>query len=277
MNNVSTGILGNIIHNTICYDMAVNLWSYIDFVVVTELGSPGKTHLYMKVAPAYRVTVSLDIICSSKNMDGSTLTQFYPNTSFTLAFTGTMSSAVDTSLTGTLASYTLSTNANTKYLRLPNENGYVGIGTSNPVTNLHVAGSIFARDGLYRSKSKYLTGSYSGSTWHTVFNGSIDTDLTSGVYILKALADNHAAGGRQYMMTYSGIFTWFSGGANSGNGEGITTHRCGHAPNDESWSFRTLQNYGGGNVFLQIYSNFSWTSLDTTSGRTVLVEVTRIA
>ena len=142
INNLGNGILGNIIHNTVYYGSAVNLWSYLDFVVVTETGTPAKIHLYMKVAPTNIITVSLDIICSSKNMDGSTLTQFYPSTSFTLAFASSMSAVTDTSLIGTLASYTLSTDANTKYLRLPNENGHVGIGTSNPQYPLDVNGTM---------------------------------------------------------------------------------------------------------------------------------------
>ena len=154
-------------------------------------------------------------------------------------------------------------------------NGNVGIGTASPVTNLHVAGSIFARDGLYRTKSKYLTGSYSANTWYNVFNGTSDPDLTTGVYILKGYCETHAAGGQMYSMTHSGIFSWYAGGTNSSNGEGITTHRSGHAPNNEVVSFRTLQ-ISGGVLYLQIYTNFNWT-LDSTGGKTVLIEVTRIA
>jgi hypothetical protein len=172
--------------------------------------------------------------------------------------------------------------------------GQVGIGVTNPTqqlevagnaiiygqmtggANLHVAGSIFARDGLYRTKSKYLTGSFTANTWNNVFTGAVDTDIPSGVYILKVYCETWAAGGNMYYETHSGMFTWYSEGTNSGNVDSITTHRAGHAPNAEIVSFRTARNGSGYFLALQITSNYTW-GLDSTSGKTVLAEVTRIA
>ena len=145
LNNSSDNILSTIQHNTPYYESGTHIWSYIDFVVVTESSTNTKTHLYMKVAPSAAMSVAFDITATSKNISGSTPVVFYPNTSFTLAFAGPITGGaggIDTSLTGTLALYPVSTNANTKYLRLMDQNGNVGIGLSNPAYKLDVNGNI---------------------------------------------------------------------------------------------------------------------------------------
>ena len=167
MDNISSDILSTIQHNTANYQQGTHIWSYIDFVVVTEAST--KTHLYMKVAPpAAAMSVAFDITATSKNISGSTPVVFYPNTSFTLAFAGTMTTAIDTSLTGALGSYTVSTNANTKYLRLMDQNGNVGIGTSNPAYKLDVAGNICTNNNnvfLSTSSGVVTDGTY-GIYWN---------------------------------------------------------------------------------------------------------------
>jgi hypothetical protein len=140
-NNASTDIATNIIWNKIYYASALHLWGYLDFVVLADFTN-GKTHLYMKVAPSQILGVNFDIMCQEKNQNSGATAVFYPNTFYTLAFAGPMTTVIDTSLASAANQYVVSTNANTKFVQLMDQNGYVGIGTSNPTQKLDVNGFI---------------------------------------------------------------------------------------------------------------------------------------
>ena len=213
MDNNSTGIYSTIQHNTAYYAQGTNIWSYMDFVVVTETST--KTHLYMKVAPpAAAMSVAFDITATSKNISGSTPVVFYPNTSFTLAFAGTMNSTIDTSLTGTLTPYIVSTNANTKYLRLMDQNGNVGIGTSTPNASykLDVNGAIITNNnninaGTGTISATTLTGNHTGTVSATTGTFSGRLTASSGIAVLNTVDNNWAI-----YMAVSGASKSYSGG-----------------------------------------------------------------
>jgi hypothetical protein len=139
---IATAIFSTINWTTPYYISARHLWGYFDLVLVTETAT--KVHLYARVAPTGAALMNLDVYCQSKNGNTTDLPVFYPpSTFFNFAFAGTMTSAVDSAITGTPVQYVVSTNANTRMVRT-NELGYLGVGTSNPSSMLHVAEGVTA-------------------------------------------------------------------------------------------------------------------------------------
>jgi hypothetical protein len=101
--------------------------------------------------------------------------------------------------------------------------------------------------------------SFDGSTWYTITSGS--SHLTTGTWIVKVYihSASGAGSGQLYDETYSGMFTWYSGGTNSTVVNDIALHNAGHAPNGEVISMRTRRTGSGGvNLILEINSNVSW-------------------
>ena len=102
--------------------------------------------------------------------------------------------------------------------------------------------------------------SFDGTNWITVTSGG--SHLGTGTWIVQAYI--HSAGsagsGQLYDETYSGIFTWYSGGTNSTVANDIALHNAGHAPNGEVISMRTRRTGSGGgvNLVFEIKSNVSW-------------------
>jgi hypothetical protein len=151
-------------------------------------------------------------------------------------------------------------------LTLENVTGNVGIGTTGPDERLHVVGNI-KHEGLTMTSGTDvdqmitipISLSFDGSTWYTITSGS--SHLTTGTWIVKVYI--HSAGGagsgQLYDETYSGMFTWYSGGTNSTVVNDIALHNAGHAQNAEVISMRTRRTGSGGvNLILEINSNISW-------------------
>jgi len=146
------------------------------------------------------------------------------------------------------------------------KSGNVGIGTTSPDERLHVVGNI-KHEGLTMTSGTDvdqmitipISLSFDGSTWYTITSGS--SHLTTGTWIVKVYihSASGAGSGQLYDETYSGMFTWYSGGTNSTVVNDIALHNAGHAQNAEVISMRTRRTGSGGvNLILEINSNISW-------------------
>jgi hypothetical protein len=140
VNNLANGIASNILWNTV-YDNSTDLFSYFGLIVVIE--NTTTAHLYIKVAPNGGSTVfNLDVTANAKNANYATKPIFYPNTSFTMSqFNDAITTSIDTSLAGILYQFDVYTNPNTRFLRMMDTNGNVGIGTTGPANKLSVNGA----------------------------------------------------------------------------------------------------------------------------------------
>jgi hypothetical protein len=138
VNNVSSDI-HSIISDTLAYQGDNGLlWDKFGIVFVTETNQ--KCHIYLKISSVSRVSFNLEVTCASKNGDSHATVTYYPDTYFSLAFSGTMTSVIDSSLSGTIVNFDVYSNANTLFAPFI-KNGYVGIGMTNPQAKLHVYGA----------------------------------------------------------------------------------------------------------------------------------------
>lgn len=187
INPTMTTIHSNIVHSTAYSDVGTSLFTYLDFVVVLESAT---AHLYMKVAPTAATTVSFDIACNSKNANSANRISFYPSTAYSLAFAGSMTNTVDTTLgTASPSQWVVSTHANTKFVRLMDSSGRVGINTGSPAYQLTTVGQIaLFHDG---------PNSSAGTNSLSLFNAAGDRVLSLG-------ATSAAAGGYGYITAQGG-------------------------------------------------------------------------
>jgi hypothetical protein len=158
-------------------------------------------------------------------------------------------------------------------------NGNVGIGTSDPSNPLDVNGIARIRTGLHVNNwvEVEVTGSYAANTWYNtgISRGSVGS---GGIYLLNVWADTYFTG-QSYQESYTGIFVLPNRGSNSTVADTITLHRAGHAPNSETFQFRTLRTPGAtdSDIYLQWLSNFALTGLNATAGRQLRIGIVRLA
>ena len=137
VNNLSTDMFPKIDFETI-YGGGT-LWNNFGIVYVFDPNN-SRSVLYIKTLIA-SVQMNLNIVATSKNTGGVYTPIFYENTSYSLAFTGTMSSATDSTLSATsVTNFDAYTSANLKS-KSWNESGNLGIGTLTPAYTLDVSGT----------------------------------------------------------------------------------------------------------------------------------------
>jgi hypothetical protein len=138
VNNVATDMFPKIDFETIFG--GGTLWNNFRIVYVLDPNN-NRSVLYIKTLIA-SVQMNLNIVATSKNTGSIYIPTFYENTSYSLAFTGTMSSATDSTLSATsVTNFDAYTSANLRS-KSWNESGNVGIGTLTPSATLDVAGTV---------------------------------------------------------------------------------------------------------------------------------------
>ena len=166
---ISTDNVSGAIFPQIKQTDSYNGMSWADFGLVYVISS-GYSTIYIKAAAG--VIVNLDVSATSKNGTGANSPIIYNSSSvYTLAFSGTMTTAIDTALTGTLSQFDVYTNINVKYNIIVNSTGNVGVGTSNPGYPLHVIGSINLTGSILYNGVAITTGT--ASYWNTGTGGVI--------------------------------------------------------------------------------------------------------
>ena len=170
---ISTDNNSSAIYPQITQTDSYTAMSWTDFGLVYVMSS-GYATLYIKAATSY-VYVNLDVSTSSKNGGGAPI--IYTSSSiYTLAFSGTMTTTIDTALTGTLLQFDIYTNANAKYNIMTATTGNVGIGTANPGATLDVVGSNSI------STPSYVAFRNTGSGPQSTGGDLVNTQITLGLY-----------------------------------------------------------------------------------------------
>jgi len=182
---ISTDNVSGSIYPQISQTDSYTAMSWTDFGLVYVM-STGYSTLYIKAATS-GVIVNLDVSSSSKN--GSIIPPLIYSSSsvYTLAFGGTMTTLIDTALTGSLSQFDIYTNANAKYNIMTTTNGQVGIGTTVPNGIFNVLCNTLtsqssAPDGG-GNHGLLLTSSKTGSTQYSMAFG---VDFTTGYGYINA-------------------------------------------------------------------------------------------
>lgn len=129
---------------------------------------------------------------------------------------------------------------------------------------------------LYSEYTKNLSGAYSSGTYYEIANSS---QLTSGIYIIKAYVDTYAIGGGTYFCTYVSVpFFFYTQGTN--NGGTVTLPAMigsGHANmNPPTIRVRLSSGSLGGLTYIEFDPNANWSNVQGVGGATVTFYVKRI-
>jgi hypothetical protein len=145
--------------------------------------------------------------------------------------------------------------------------------TSDGVTQI----SNLRTNTLYNEYTKNLSGAYSNGTYYEIANSS---QLTSGIYIIRAYVDTYAIGGGTYFCTYVSVpFFFYTQGAN--NGDTMTLPQMigsGHANlNPPTIRIRLSYSAGGdGKTYIEFNPNANWSNVQGVGGATVTFYIKRI-
>ena len=182
---ISSILLNNTIGSNVFTD------ANIDFVVVYDITNSASSY-YIK-CNSNAVYCALTIYVTTKNANSIySKLRFYQDRVFTLSYAGTISTSVDTELSGTITQFVISTHSNTTYPMVVSSSGNVGIKNNNPAFALDVSGT--SNIGLTNGGVGLYLNSYSS---------------TSGPYLsLK----HNGSSGKEYLIGSTGTST----GANVG-------------------------------------------------------------
>ena len=191
----------------------------------------------------------------------------------------TVSGNINATVTGVSSSATNITNGTTGsilYQTAPGVTGFIGIGSTNSVlisngttpvySNTLTLGGTISHAGLVPTQGLNIDQIYSTSTNITLSTnwqntGITGTMLTTGTYIVQALANDSSVGGGEINTYYSGIMSWYSGATSEGSYDEILLHRAGAASGSGTVYLQVLRAVGGV-LSLQIAGN---TNNSTTS------------
>jgi len=191
----------------------------------------------------------------------------------------TVSGNINATITGVSSSATNITNGTTGsivYQTAPGQTGFIGIGntgsvlasngsTATFVNTLTLSGTV-THGGLVPSQGLNIDQIYSTSTNITLTTNWQNTGisgnmLTTGTYIIQALANDSSVGGGEINTYYSGIMSWYAGATTEGSYDEIVLHRAGAASGSGTVYLQVLRSVGGV-MNLQIAGN---TNNSTTS------------
>jgi len=147
-----------------------------------------------------------------------------------------------------------------------------GLNVSSGITYL----SNLRTSTIYSEYTKNLTGAYSAGNYYEIVNSS---QMTSGVYILKAYIDTYAIGGGTYFITYVSVpFFFYTGGTNNTGTQTFPTMLgSGHAGyNPPTIRLRLSSGSGDGKTYLEFDPNASWSNVTGGGGATVTFYVKRL-
>ena len=195
---ISSILLNNTIGSNVFTD------ANIDFVVVYDSGN--QTSSYYIKCNSNAVYCALTIYVTTKNANGTySKLRFYQDRVFTLSYASTISTSVDTELSGSITQFVISTHANTTYPMVVSSAGNVGIRNNNPVFALDISGTTnigltnggvgLSLNGYSSTLGPYLSLKHNGSSGREWRIGSTGSDNSGGAGLLQFYDTSTGAGG----------------------------------------------------------------------------------